>query len=127
MNIKTLTLYSPQLDKQAHFYSQVLGLEIIEKNKTSVAFQVGNSILRFNYRANFSPYHFAINIPANQEHEALGWLKQRVTILTYEQAEIQYFNFWDAYAIYFYDEDKNIVELIARRGIQNNANQSFDP
>jgi len=56
----------------------------------------------------------------------LKWLKQRVEILEYNNLEIQYFDFWNAYAIYFYDEDRNIVELIARKTLKNNSNRPFD-
>ena len=72
------------------------------------------------------PYHFAINIPSNKEKQALEWLKERVEILTYEGLETQYFDFWNAYAIYFYDADKNIVEFIARKKLQHNTTTKFD-
>ncbi len=126
MNIQTLELFTPNLEKQTTFYAQVLDLKIIEKTSTSVAFQIGSSILKLTYRKAFAPYHYAINIPGNQEQEALKWLKERVGILTYENNDIQYFDFWDAYAIYFYDEDGNIGELIARRNLPNHSNRPFD-
>lgn len=125
MKIQALELFSPNLEKQTTFYSQVLGLDILEKSSTAVAFQIGDSILKLSYREKTTPYHYAINIPANQEKEALAWLKKRLTILTYAGLEIQYFDFWDAYAIYFYDEDQNIGELIARKTLKNDSKEVF--
>ncbi len=126
MKIQELELFTPKLEAQTTFYSQVLELKIVEQSSESVAFQIGNSILRLTYRAQCSPYHYAINIPANQEKEALQWLKERVPILTYEGNEIQYFDFWNAYAMYFYDANGNIGELIARKTLDNASNRPFD-
>ena len=126
MKIQELEIFTPKLEEQTRFYAQILELEIVEKTSASVSFQIGTSILKLTYRAEFSPYHYAINIPANQEKEALQWLKERVEILKYEGTEIQYFDFWNAYAIYFYDEDRNIGELIARKNLKNDSNRPFD-
>jgi len=126
MKIQTLEIFTPKLEQQTKFYAQVLELDIIEKTKTSVSFQIGNSVLKLSYREEFSPYHYAINIPANQEKEALEWLKARVEIIEYKGLEIQYFEAWNANAIYFYDEDGNIGELIARKKLDNHSNKTFD-
>lgn len=126
MKIKELQLYTAQLETQTTFYTEVLGLEIIAQTKSTISFQIGNALLEFSYRAEFTPYHYAINIPANKEQEALEWLKKRVAILKYEGNEIQYFDFWNAYAIYFYDADHNIVEFIARKNLKNNATEAFN-
>jgi len=125
MKIQALEIFTPNLEAQTKFYSQVLELDIIEKTNNSVSFQIGFSILKLKYREIHTPYHFAFNIPANQQKEALQWLKERVEIIKYENSEIQYFNFWNAYAIYFYDADKNIVELIARKTLSNSSEKPF--
>lgn len=126
MKIQALEIFTPKLEEQATFYSQVLELDMVEKSRSSVSFQIGATILKLSHRKDFSPYHYAINIPANQENEALEWLKERVGILKYQDNEIQHFDFWNAYAMYFYDADKNIVELIARKNLKNNSNRLFD-
>jgi len=126
MKIKTLELFTPNLIQQTKFYSESLDLPILQKTETSVDFQIGNSMLKLISRATFTPYHYAINIPANQEKEALEWLMARVEIIKHEDALIQYFDFWNAYAIYFYDNDKNIVELIARKNLDNSSQLPFD-
>ncbi len=126
MNIQELEIFTPKLEEQAKFYSEVLELTVLVKSNTTVSFKIGKSVLKMTYRENCSPYHYAINIPANQQKEALKWLQKRVDILTYEGKSIQYFDFWNAYAIYFYDEDNNILELIARKNLKNDSNQPFD-
>ena len=126
MKIQELEIYTPKLKTQTKFYSEILELDVIAKTNTSTSFRIGKSILKLIQREKFTPYHYAINIPANQEIEGLEWLKERVEILKHENLSIQYFDFWNAYAIYFYDEDRNIVELIARKNIENNSNQPFD-
>jgi len=126
MKIKELKIFTAEVAKQLAFYSDVLGLEIKSQSESHVSLVIGKSILTFVYRKQFTPYHFAINIPSNKENEALGWLKKRVEILKNEESDIQYFDFWNAYAIYFYDADKNIVEFIARKNLNNDSDKDFD-
>jgi hypothetical protein len=73
--------------------------------------------LTFVFKANVTPYHFAFNIPANREVDALIWLKKRVQILPFGHEEIINFKSWNANAIYFYDKDRNIVEFISRKNL----------
>jgi len=125
MIIKKLELYTSQLEQQTDFYSNIFQLEITDKNNDSVTFKIGDSILTFTYKAESKPYHFAFNIPANQEQEALFWLKERVDILEDKNQEIHHFKDWNAGAIYFYDYDNNIVEFIARKNLNNNSTKNF--
>jgi catechol-2,3-dioxygenase len=126
MQIKELKIYSSKIKDQVNFYSKVLGLNIIKRSDENVFFEFGKSILNIEFRPETTPYHFAINIPANKEYEALEWLKCKVEILRDGNNEIQDFDFWNAKSIYFYDIDKNIVELIARKNLNNSSNQKFD-
>ena len=125
MQIKELKIYSPNIKKQAVFYTTFLGLTLVEEHSDHIFIQVGTSILKIQYSAESTPYHFAINIPANKDIEALEWLKNKVAILKDGANEIQDFDFWNAKAMYFYDEDKNIVELIARKNLQNYSEDFF--
>lgn len=125
MKIKELSLYTADLDKQIQFYEFVLGLQVVERSSDQAKFTVGNSHLILKTSHHFRPYHFAINIPSNQEHEALEWLKNRVDILKDGDLEIQEFESWNAKAIYFYDADQNIVELIARKNLNCDSNKIF--
>ena len=127
MKIQELTLYTTNIESQSEFYSQVLGLKIVKKSPKIISFQVGKTLLHFKFKKTATPYHFAINIPANKEEEALHWLKSRRSILKDGQDEIIDFRAWNAKAIYFYDQDLNIVELIARKNLKNDSSLKFGP
>lgn len=124
MKIKELTLYTTQIEAQMKFYAETLGLEILQSDEKEVAFKIGNSILRFLKKSNSKPHHFAFNIPSNKVNEALKWLKERVEIQKDGNAEIVDFPAWNAESIYFYDSDKNILEFIARKNLDNS---NIDP
>jgi catechol 2,3-dioxygenase-like lactoylglutathione lyase family enzyme len=126
MQIKELKIYSSNIKAQTDFYNKILGLNIINYTDKNVSLAFGKSILNIEYKTKTTPYHFAINIPANKEFEALDWLKSKVEILKDGNIEIQDFDFWNAKAIYFYDIDENIVELIARKNLNNLSNKKFN-
>ena len=126
MKIKELTLYSSNLEVQKEFYENVIGFKVLKSEKDRISLQTGDSILTFANRSNSTPYHFAFNIPANKDQEALEWLKSRVEILRDGENELQDFDFWNARAMYFYDPDHNIVEFIARKNLANYSNELFD-
>jgi len=125
MQIKALKLFTRKLQEQTAFYSKTLALPIAHQTPDQITFQIGNSVLTFEYSAGATPYHFAINIPANKIEEALRWAKSRVEILTDGASEIQDFSAWNAKAFYFYDEDRNIVEFIARKNLENATTEMF--
>ena len=127
MKINTLKIQSSNLDGQTRFYSEVIGLELIHKSDSQATFRVGQSVLALVQSDAFRPYHFAFNIPANREKEALDWLRDRVEILEFEGNEMQDFDSWNAKAIYFYDADRNIVEFIARKNLPNQCEDRFGP
>lgn len=125
MNINKLTIYSTHLAAQIQFYESTLGLKRIDQSDEQVSFQIGDSTLTFIHRKESTPYHFAFNIPSNKEHEALAWLKERVEILTDGEHELHDFDSWNAKAVYFYDADRNIVEFIARKGLNLSSDAPF--
>lgn len=126
MHIEELKLYTQDIEEQREFYVNTLGFKLIHSGASSISLTIGKSILTFQLTdQKVEQYHFAFNIPSNQEKEALTWLKQRVEIIKFEENEIQYFDFWDAHAIYFYDADNNIVEFISRKTLQFNSSEVF--
>jgi len=125
MIIKHLTLYTANLPSQIDFFTNVLQLKLIEQTNNSASIQIGHSILKFEKREAVNPYHFAINIPANKATEALAWLKSRVDIIKDEDNEIIDFDFWNADAVYFYGPENNILELIARKNLDNETDEIF--
>lgn len=126
MQIKKLKIYTTRLSAQSRFYSEVLNLERMSQTENSVSFKIGRSILEIEEAPYSKSYHFAINIPSNQENEALYWLKSKVEILKDGKNEIQDFVAWNAKAMYFYDMDKNIVEFIARKNLKIQSKKAFD-
>lgn len=125
MHIQKLTLYTSDLPCQVQFYSKRLGLEIIEKHANNVSFNVGNTVLIFRQKSGVSPYHFAFNIPNNSINKAHVWLKKRVDLLKEDDSDIIDFTSWNAKAIYFKDADNNILELIARKTLNNASGEPF--
>lgn len=125
MKFHELKIYTQNFSNQIDFYSKTIGLNLVEKSTTQALYKIGASQLRIVKSDKFQPYHFAINIPSNKENDALQWLKKRVEILKDNDNEIQDFDFWNAKAMYFYDADNNIVELIARKNLSNESDQDF--
>lgn len=125
MEIKELKIYAQNLSKQVDFYSKKLGFELLYSSNVDAIFKIGKSKLKIVESNLFQPYHFAINIPCNKDNEALEWLKQRVEVFNTDNVEIHDFDFWNAKAIYFYDAEKNIVEFIARKNLNNQSQENF--
>lgn len=115
MKIKETILFTNTIERQKQFYQNVLDLELVFNSEEKVSFNIGSSILSFQYKEGVKPAHFAFNIPFNKVDEAFNWLKKRVDILSDGQNEISDFVSWNAKAMYFYDADNNIVEFIARK------------
>jgi catechol-2,3-dioxygenase len=125
MKIQILTLYTSNLKNQFIFYRDTLGFEVLEESHSSFTLKTGHTKLTFVSSENATPYHFAFNIPAYQEDAALTWLKSKVDVLTEGGLEIMDFDDWQAKAVYFYDADNNIVEVISRRRIESDVQEPF--
>ena len=126
MNIQELKIPSYNLLKQEQFYRQTLGLNLISKNEKEMRFEIGSSILSLEKSPQKTQYHFAINIPSNSIQEAYNWLRKKVPILPWHGNDIIDFKAWNAESVYFYDEDHNILELIARKNLNINGSKPFD-
>lgn len=126
MNFEKICLFSTNLAKQKAFYTKVLAFELLEDLPNSFTLKIGETALQFIEREVATNYHYAFNIPSNKGAEALEWLKQRVEILDWNGQELVDFSDWNAEAMYFYDEDHNIVEFIARKNLKRNETAPFD-
>ncbi|PTX43762.1 catechol-2,3-dioxygenase [Christiangramia gaetbulicola] len=115
MKIKELKIYTSNIEKQLEFYRDELGFEITNYSEDGFNIVAGYSSLRFEKREKATPYHIALHVPDNQEKEALKWLESIVPVLKYNDDKIIDFSNWQAKSVYFYDQDKNIMELISRR------------
>jgi catechol-2,3-dioxygenase len=128
MEIKEIVIQTDDLKGTENFYANVLGFELIKKEQNTIAFLAGNSILSFIKSTNLNPkYHFAFNIPKNKLNESTIWLNSKVNLLLNDENEIiTDCGDWNAKAIYFYDNNNNIVEFITRFDLTNETEKKFD-
>lgn len=130
MNIKKLNLQTAYLKTLQEFYSSVLELPVESPDERKIKIKIGDSDLIFTETTTGEPfYHYAINIPANKIEEARDWLRNKVKLLWMEdyKNDIADFVNWHAKSVYFYDPAGNIIELITRFDLDNNANETFSP
>src|SRR5687768_12814395 len=108
MQILELQLLSTDIPQTKKFYSEILGLEILQADDSSLTFSAGHSTLIFKKANNKNPfYHFAFTIPANKFEEAHAWASQKVQLLPITpNSTIADFKSWDAEAFYFYDNNQ---------------------
>ncbi len=125
MNFNKIKLYSVNLAAQISFYTQTLGFELLEKTANTFSLKIGKTVLQFVEKSGATNYHYAFNIPSNKGAEALKWLQQRVSILDWQGMDLVDFSDWNAEAMYFYDKDMNIVELIARKNLNMDRKEAF--
>jgi catechol-2,3-dioxygenase len=128
MNILEIQLQSADISSTRRFYEEILGMKILYTSESSLKISAGLSTLIFNKIQNGNPsYHFAFNIPANQFEEAHAWASQRVQLLPVTPGNtVADFKNWNAKAFYFYDNNRNIVEFIARFDLNNSGDKPFD-
>jgi catechol-2,3-dioxygenase len=128
MKILEIEIQTDNIKETETFYSEILGLQLINKNQNSISFKAGQSKLTFIKSDNINPkYHFAFNIPNNKLEEAILWAKSRLRLIENdENGIIANFESWNANAIYFYDNNNNIVEFIARFDLENSTEKLFD-
>ncbi|KIQ14415.1 glyoxalase [Flavobacterium sp. MEB061] len=127
MKLEQIQIQTNNIQETTAFYQDILGLSIIEKNSKWVTIQAGNSILKFIENSTFdSIYHFAFNIPENKLEEAIKWCKNKVGLIAIEdQNVIANFEAWNANAIYFYDNNGNLLEFISRYDLENASTENF--
>ncbi len=130
MLIRSVTLLTAHPEELLKFYSTVLELPIDEVRQDSFTVQVGQSSLTFEREAasGVEPfYHYAIDISSNKITEAIEWLGFKgVNLNELPTASTLYYSeSWDATSLYFYDPAGNIVEFIARHGLDYAAAGAF--
>ncbi len=129
MKIQSVTLETPALKPIVDFYQSALGLEVITADPGMAHIRIGSSWLIFRENPALEGiYHFAFNIPGNQIREGMAWLERAgISLIANEKGETQIdFPNWNAEAAYFFDPAGNIVEIIARRDLQNESDLSFN-
>jgi catechol 2,3-dioxygenase-like lactoylglutathione lyase family enzyme len=128
MNILELELLSDDILRTEIFYNQVLGLETIYKDSFCISFNAGATKLTFYLSQNVNPvYHFAFDVPNNKLLEAFSWIEKKTEIMyVIPPDKIADFYNWNAKSFYFYDNNGNILEFIARNDLDNASQISFD-
>lgn len=127
MDILEIEILTDNIDETIKFYSELLGFEILHTARRTISFSIGKSILTFTESNNLNPkYHFAFNIPCNKIDEAILWTSSRTTLIKIANDKIiADFDSWNANAIYFFDNNGNILEFIARHDLNNISENDF--
>jgi hypothetical protein len=128
MNILEVEILTENLVETAKFYGELLGFHSTKKDKDSISFVAGQSILTFIQSNGLNPtYHFAFNIPNNKINEAVNWVSARCDLIkSSDNGIIANFESWNAKAFYFYDNNKNILEFITRFDLNNYSDNRFE-
>ena len=128
MNIHELELLTDSITETELFYNNIVGLKTVSKNNSSVSFAAGATQLTFRSSENINPvYHFAFDMPNNKLLEAFAWIEKKTEILEIVPPEkIADFYNWNAKSFYFYDNNGNILEFIARLSLDNASEKPFD-
>jgi hypothetical protein len=127
MKIKKLKLYTNNFNQEKYFYSETLGLDVINESSNKFTLKVGWSELTFEKSEKQFIYHYCFLIPSNKLHQALKWMEKRVNIIDIENGrKTQRFENWNANSFYFYDASGNIAEFIVRHDLRNESNRDFE-
>ena len=128
MNILEIELLTDTINETELFYNNVIGLKTVSKSNSSVSFKAGSTKLTFRSSKSLKPvYHFAFDIPNNKLMEAFAWIEKKTEILdVVPPQKIADFYNWNAKAFYFYDNNGNILEFIARFSLDNTSEKPFD-
>ena len=128
MNILEIEIQTDDVSETEKFYSELLGLQTTNKEQNSISFLAGQSTLTFIKSNKLKPkYHFAFNIPRNKLDEAIIWTSAKLDLIKNADSEIvSNFESWNANAIYFFDNNGNILEFIARFDLDNASDEVFD-
>jgi catechol-2,3-dioxygenase len=128
MNILEVELLTADINETERFYNTVIGLPTVSKNKSSISFATAVTKLTFKASEHLKPvYHFAFDIPHNKLNEAFAWIEKNTEIMDVIPPEkIADFHNWNAKSFYFYDNNGNILEFIARYDLDNTSEKPFD-
>jgi catechol-2,3-dioxygenase len=128
MNILEVELLTADINETERFYNTVIGLPTVSKNKSSISFATAATKLTFKASEHLKPvYHFAFDIPHNKLNEAFTWVEKNTEIMdVIPPDKIADFYNWNAKSFYFYDNNGNILEFIARYDLDNTSEKPFD-
>ena len=127
MRIRMLEILTRDLKKTKNFYLDKLGLQLTDQSADHFSIALPDSSLRFRLCLTGSPiYHIAFTVPSNQIEDSLHWIRSRAELIPVNKEEyIADFSNWNAQALYFFDNNGNILELIGRTDLHNENNSPF--
>lgn len=128
MNLNNIEILTKELKATKDFYENVLNLPVTECDSKSISIKIGLSTLKFveSLKKAKPIYHLAFNIPENKLNEVIKWCENRIELIKKEDATlITKFETWNANAIYFYDNNDNLLEFIARKDLNNSETETF--
>ncbi|MFL5754383.1 MAG: hypothetical protein ACJ76F_13310 [Bacteroidia bacterium] len=125
MKILQTEMLSNDLAGTRKFYHDSLGLKIKNESENVLSFEVGSSTLAFKKTGAAAVYHFAFTVPRNKTEEALKWISAKTQPIPVNEKSIAEFDNWNARSIYFYDNNRNILEFIARMDLDNSSDTDF--
>lgn len=120
MRIRRLTLATSDLDGEASFWGERLGLPVVA-GKDAIEVGLRDSTIRFEpaERGVDARYHFAINVPAGAIEDAVSWVEERHEPLTFDDDPVR--TDVGAGCVYFLDAAGNVVELISSPHVDGDA------
>lgn len=128
MHIIRVELFAKNLEAQARFYAEKLGLPVSKQVDGQITIKAGATDLVFKKASpDFEGFvHLAFNIPENKLEDAHAWLDARTTLIPNKNwQEIFFFERWNTHAMYCYDAAGNILEFAARHNLKNPSAESF--
>ncbi|MFA6059409.1 MAG: VOC family protein [Taibaiella sp.] len=128
MHISAINLLTHDLGNTFDFYHNKLGLPVKDRRDQHITFMAGKTDLTFTYSDSHQHpvYHFAFTIPSNKLKEAFDFIQAKTIIMDVPSgSKIADFSNWNADAFYFYDNNGNILEFIARYALQNQSDEAF--
>jgi catechol 2,3-dioxygenase-like lactoylglutathione lyase family enzyme len=117
MRIKKLRLITRDIERQQAFYSEQLGLPLVQYREAGFTVKAGETLLEFTAsdRQEAGVYHLAFNISPTLLTASPDFLSERqIPIILKDNEPVVDFPNWNARSVYFYDADGNILELIGR-------------
>src|SRR6476469_5199612 len=127
MRILELHLLTENLAKTADFYHGMLGFELSHYDEHLLTIAAGETLLNFR-PAHGAPclYHFAFEVPNNKFDDAYEWFSELVEFIPITpDTFIADFVNWKAKSFYFFDNQGNILECIARFDADTHSSVKF--
>lgn len=127
MRVRSVTYETAMIDELFEFYADTLELPVVERDADRFTVSIGRTDLTFeSTRQENQFYHYAIRIPRGKLRPAVGWLRERTSLVTDETGNrIVERTELDSESIYFFDPADNLVELVVRDRLDDHAVGAF--